>query len=372
MRDTAEPLQQVDRTHVLWRGRTLIYFGGCDYLRLASHPAVLRAVEKGLKQHGLNVAASRKTTGNHPLYKRLERELARFFGVPAATLVSSGYVTNVAVAQALAGEFSHALLDRRAHPSLQDAASFLECPVVTFHHRDSDDLARVLRRLGRCRPLVFSDGMFSHDGSLAPLNDYLRLLPPEGQLLVDDAHGAGVLGAKGRGVVEHEGVSRERVIQTVTLSKAFGVYGGAVLGSRELAEKIRSRSRLFLGNTPLPLPLATAALQSLEIVSAGKSLRDKLAANAERVKEALHAAGVAVPITPGPIIPILPQTSRETDRLKRRLLSAGIHPPFIQYPGGPDGGYFRFAVSSEHTPTQLATLVESLVAHHHSCAHGQH
>ena len=117
--DLAEPLQQIDRTHVLHRGRKLIYFAGCDYFRLASHPDVLRAVHTGLDELGLNVAASRKTTGNHPIYGELESSLARFFGTESALLVSNGYATNLAVAQALAGEFTHGLVDNRArwlHP----------------------------------------------------------------------------------------------------------------------------------------------------------------------------------------------------------------------------------------------------------------
>ena len=123
------PLQQTDRTFVLAGGRKVTYFGGCDYFRLSSHPAVLAAMSKGLERFGLNVAASRKTTGNHRLYELLEERLAGFFGVEAAVLVSSGYVSNLAVAQALAGQFTHALLDDGAHNSLVDATKFLDCPV---------------------------------------------------------------------------------------------------------------------------------------------------------------------------------------------------------------------------------------------------
>jgi hypothetical protein len=121
----AEPLQQIDRTYVQWRGKKLTYFGGCDYFRLASHPEIIRAVQEGLQQFGLNVAASRFTTGNHELYGRLERKLCRFFRTESATLLSNGYATNIVAAQALAGEFSHALIDSRAHQSLRDCTQFL-------------------------------------------------------------------------------------------------------------------------------------------------------------------------------------------------------------------------------------------------------
>src|SRR5947207_10563082 len=189
------PLQLVDRTHVFYQNRKLSYFGGCDYFRLSSHPAVLAALQAGLKKYGLTVAASRKTTGNHLLYEHLERRLAAFFAVPDAVLVSNGYATNIVVAQALAGRYSHVLIDEKAHASLVDAADFFDCPTIRFGYRDVEAVARVVQRVGgQSRPVLLTDGMFSHDGELAPIKDYLRLLPRDGGILLDDAHGAGVLG----------------------------------------------------------------------------------------------------------------------------------------------------------------------------------
>ena len=126
--------------------------------------------------------------------------------------------------------------------------------------------------------MVLTDGMFSGDGSAAPLAEYLKILPKDALILVDDAHGAGVLGRTGKGAVEHAGVSRRRVIQTVTLSKAFGAYGGAILGTAKLRQRILDRSRMFVGSTPLPLPLANAALAGVRILQADKSLRPQAAA----------------------------------------------------------------------------------------------
>src|ERR1051325_2963032 len=200
-------LQQVDRTWVRFRGRKFSYFSGCDYFRLRSHPRVIAAVREGLKQYGLNVAASRLTTGHHRLYAVLEAELISFFGAQDAVLVSTGSLTNMIVAQALCGNFSHALIDERAHPALSIAARFLDCPVLTFKHRSVADLAQCA---GRCGPgtrlIVLTDGMFAHDGSVAPLADYLERLPPDAILLVDDAHGAGMVGASGKGSLEHNKV----------------------------------------------------------------------------------------------------------------------------------------------------------------------
>jgi len=361
MNSLPSPLQQVDRTYVSYRGERFSYFGGCDYFRLASHPRVLRAARESLAICGLNVSASRATTGNHRLYDQLELALARFFAVEAALLVPSGYITNLAVAQTVAGGFSHALLDARAHPSLSDAAQFLECPVVRFNHRDVEDVGRVLRRLGSgVRPILLTEGMFSHDGSVAPLKAYLGILPKDSMVLLDDAHGAGVLGKTGKGTAEYAGVSRRRIIQTVTLSKAFGVYGGAILATRRLREQIIARSRLFTGSTPLPLPLASAALEAVDILRNGSRLRARLQSNMDRLKQALSEAGFPEEPTPGPVVSRVPHHDREALLLKRALLERKILPVFIQYPGGPAGGCFRFAISSEHTRTQLDHLTQAL------------
>src|SRR5438445_2633403 len=206
-----ELLQQVDRTYVRSRNRKLSYFSGCDYFRLASHPKVVAALQDGVKKYGLNVAASRLTTGNHILYQRLEQSLAEFFHVPSALLVPTGYMSNLVAAQALTGNFSHALLDAESHPSLSDAARFLDCPVLRFEHQNSEDLTRSVRRCGAGAKLILlTEGLFSRDGSVAPLTEYLRRLPKDAWMLVDDAHGAGVLGRTGQGSLDQAGVPRRR------------------------------------------------------------------------------------------------------------------------------------------------------------------
>ena len=359
----AEPLQQVNRTYIRHRGRTLSYFGGCDYFRLASHPEVHAAIRDGLRRFGLNVAASRLTSGNHVLFRQLENRIKEFFGADAALLTTGGYVTNLVVAQALAGRFSHALLDECAHISLQDAAQFLDCPVLKFKHRDVEDFTRALQRCGRgARPVVLTDGLFSHDGAVAPLRAYLKLLPRDGLLVVDDAHGGGTVGATGKGAVETEGVRDGRVVRTVTLSKAFGVYGGAVLCSRAMRAKLVERSHIFIGSTPLPLPLAAGAMRAIDTLRRDKGLRRRLVANSNYVKRALRAAGLPLPDAPGPIIPFIPRDQRAAADWKRRLLTAGIFPPLTKYPGGSPAGYFRFVISSEHTRAQLDQLIRVLTS----------
>jgi len=361
----AEPLQQTGRTFVRHRGRRLIYFGGCDYFRLASHPAVLRALQAGLKQYGLNVAASRTTTGNHELFGQLERALAAFFRAGRAALVSSGYAANLAFTQSVAGRFTHALLDERAHGSLRDASELLQCRVLPFRHRDADDLRRRLRNLGRTAcPLVMTDGMFAHDGSLAPLDEYLDALPRRGVLLVDDAHGAGTLGKTGRGTPEMFGLRDSRLVQTFSLSKAFGIYGGAVVGGAGVVERIQERSRIFIGNTPPPLPLVRAVLKSVELLQADPSFRQRLRANTTRIKTALRGGGIVLAANDSPVVGIIPPTGKMAARISGQLSRAGVFPTLIRYGGGAPHGFFRFAISSEHTPAQLDTLARALIAAH--------
>jgi 8-amino-7-oxononanoate synthase len=358
-----ESLQFTGDNEVRWHGRTLTYFSGCDYFRLARNSRVARALGAALAQNGLNVAASRRTTGNHAIYARLETELAAFFGAESALVFPDGYLAPCAAAQAVAGEFSHGFIDAFAHAALIDAARMLECPVKTFKHRDASGLARIVSQCGpNARPIVLTDGMFSHDGSVAPLTEYLKLLPPQGMILVDDAHGAGVLGATGRGSLEHARVSRKRIIQCATLSKAFGVYGGVVLASRALRGKILARSRAFTGTTPLPPPLAGAALAALNILRREPAHRKKLFENLFYLRAQLRRAGWEIPETPGPILRLPAMNPSAVRDLKKRLLEAAIYPPFVNYGAASADGFFRFVIASRHSRTQLDRLASVLAA----------
>jgi len=202
--------------------------------------------------------------------------------------------------------------------------------------------------------------MFSRDGVVAPLREYLAVAPRSAVFLVDDAHGAGVLGRNGRGALEHCGVDRERIIQTITLSKAFGVYGGAILGPKKLRERIFKHSSMFIGSTPLPLPLAGAALASVKFVAAHPELRERMSRNAERVRAPLRAHGFDVPNNPGPLFALAARNAATAARVAGALAKGGIYPSLSRYPGTPRGGMFRFVISSEHTTAQLDALCEVL------------
>lgn len=355
------PLRAASRTEV-WSGRRrLAYFGGCDYFRLSSQPQVIAAANRAARAFGLGVAASRRTTGNHPLYEELEQGLADFFGVEAARLVGTGYVTNLTVAQALAGDFTHLLLDAGAHPSLHDAAAMFALPRRLYRAGDAADAVRQQRRLpADARCLVLTDGINATSGAAAPLAELRAGLRPESWLLVDDCHGLGTVGPTGRGTVELAGLAPERLLQTGTLSKAFGAFGGFILGSHVVIARLNG-SRLFTGSTPPPLPLVAAALESLKLLRTRPALRERLNCNVTTVKSALHTAGRLETITPGPICRIVPRDAEDEARLRRRLLRAGVFPSFLNYPGLPAGGAFRFALSSEHTGRQVDALLAAVV-----------
>lgn len=342
-----DPLQQIDRTWVIWRGQTLAYFGGCDYFRLATHPKVVAAAQEAIAKYGLNVAASRFTTGNHPVYNQLETALAEFFASEAALIVSNGYLTNLAVIQGLRDRFSHILLDERAHVSLADAAAAAHVEVILFSHRNPTDVGRKVPKYAKA--LLMTDGVFAHDGAIAPLREYQEALQHDAWILVDDSHGAGVLGENGRGTPEHLGVSRERVIQTTTLSKAFGCYGGAIIASNDVCDAVRSKSAVITGATPFPLSHAAASIAATEVLKS-RELRSALRDNLRRL-------GLESPV---PIHAHFPNDENSKRQLIRGLLARGIFPTNIRYQNGPPEGYFRFAISSEHSRAQLDALADAL------------
>jgi 7-keto-8-aminopelargonate synthetase-like enzyme len=352
---------QVHRTFVRWQNKTYSYFGGCDYFRLALNRKITAAVRKGMRLYGLNVAASRSTTGNNPIYEKAEAAFAEFFDIPAATVVPTGYAAPSIVAQALHDAFTRVLIDEKAHASLRDASRQFSCPVESFPHRDPASLAALLARGGpRDKPIILTDGIFSHSGEVVPLAHYLQCLPARGMILLDDAHGAGVLGENGRGTPEYSGVPRDRIIQTISLSKAFGSFGGVILGSLELRDKIRV-CPMFAGGTPLPPPLAAGAMESLVVMRGEPGLRHRLERNCQHVRTELRQQGFPVSVAPTPIIVFYPSTPAESAALRDRLLSRKILPTFIDYAGGPEQSYFRFALSSEHTPAQLDDLLNALM-----------
>ncbi len=346
----AAPLRQVNRVYVQVGRRKLLYFGGCDYHRLSSQSQIVHTIHATLDSEGLTSAASRKTTGNHQLFERVEHAAAKHFGSERAVLLSSGYLANIAVAQGLGGGVDQALVDERCHGSLVDALRFIECPVTEFAHRSALALQEKIAPFRSSRTLVVTDGMFAFDGSLAPLRAYRNAIGPKPFLWVDDAHAAGVLGARGLGSVEAAGIARRNMIQTITFSKAFGVYGGAILCDEDFRNAVVAKSSAITGNTPLPLPIAAGILKSLTLLKS--SYFKKLRGN---IRGFWRALGQEPESDQGPIIAVA-----SSGALSRELEEAGIYPTLIRYPGGPAEGYFRFALSSAHTTEQVVRLADAI------------
>ena len=352
------PLRQFSPTEVEFRGRRLTYFGGSDYFRLSWHGQVRAAVAQAAAEEGHDVAASRMTTGNHPLYAELERSLARFFGFPAALITASGYSAPLTAAQAMSGLVTHAIVDERAHSCLKDAARLLGVATVFFPHHGVAGLKQALQTCGKqAKPLVLTDGLSPLEGTAPPLAEYLAVLPPDGWLLLDDAHGVGTLGRRGRGVIDGLARRDPRVLLTLTMSKALGTYGGAVLGPKWLRERALTQSGMHSGSTPLPPPLAAGALASLELLRAGGTeWRTRLQANARGVKESFCANRPDWLARPGPTFSVALRDVQRQKHFRGKLLSSGIYPTLIRYRNGPADAFFRFAISSEHSVAQLAAL----------------
>jgi 8-amino-7-oxononanoate synthase len=356
-------LMPVGRTEVLFAGRKLTFFGGNDYHRLSSHPEVVAALTEAALRYGLNTAGSRVTTANHPLYLALEAQAAAFLGTEAAAVCAAGYMSNAMLMQAVAGEFTVLFLEEIAHPSLAEAAILSGLPTIRFRHCDAEDLAQACRTHVKAgdRPLVLTDGVFANTGELAPLADYADVLRPyDGRIHIDDCHAFGVIGLEGRGSWEEAGLDRALVLQAGTLSKALGGFGGIVAGTNDLITTLRARSTVFIGSTPLPLPIAAAAAKAAAILGAEPERIALLRRRALALKPALRALGFAVSEGPSPICSVTFRDEARNRALYDLLLANDIYPSFINYPGCPPGGHFRFTLSSEHNEDQIARLYITL------------
>lgn len=356
------PATAMTATTMVLNGREVLHFGGCNYLGLAQHPAVLAAVSEGLARFGLSTGASRETTGNTIVHDELERDASAFLGLAAAVVTLDGYTANLAAAKAVAADHDVALFDARAHESMREAIAASGMSAVPYDHRSVDSAAERIARHAGARIALFTDGVFAADGALAPLPDLLAALPADGTLVVDDCHGFGVLGPGGRGVVTHLGLNDDRVLVTATFAKAMGCHGGLVAGPASLIETVRARGSAYIGATPTPPAVAGAARTALRVLTDEPERLERLRRNSTDLRASLRGLGLQLAETPTPIFAfVLDPPSRMAD-LHRELLDEGILAPLIGYPGGPASSYFRLAVTSEHTAGDIDRLISALAA----------
>ena len=353
------------RTLTLEDGRELIDFSSNDYLGFARHPALARALAESAAQAGAGSGASHLITGHGAEHARLEEELAAFTRRERALLFSTGYMANLAVITALAGRGERVLLDRLCHASLIDGARLSGATLVRYAHAAVDEAARLASADPEHTVLLATDGVFSMDGDLAPLPELSRCARRHGLwLVVDDAHGLGVIGANGGGVLEHFGLGSDAVPVLVgTLGKAFGSFGAFVAGSAAVIELLIQRARTYRYTTALPEPVAAATRAALALIRQESGRRERLAALVTRFRAAGHAAGVPLGSSTTPIQPVLLGSPAAALAAQRQLAAAGYWVVAIRPPTVPAGSArLRITLSATHTEAQIDALAGKLGA----------
>lgn len=348
-------------THADWEGKELILFCGNDYLGLSRHPRVIQAAHLALEKYGVGAGAARLISGTSELHTQLEEELARFKGKERALVFGSGYLTNLGILSALAGEKDLIVMDKLCHASIIDGARLSGSTLRFFPHKNYSRCDEILQSSDRFgKKILVSDSVFSMDGDLADLAELARLKKKHDALLViDDAHGIGVFGEMGQGVVDG-GVKDEIDVIVGTLSKSMGVFGGFLAASALLVETFINLSRTFIFATAPPPVLLAASLESLHLIQEDPSLREQLWQNVERVQRFLTEKGIKLQ-TLSPIFPIVIGEENEAVRASEALLDRGILIPAVRYPTVPRGkARLRLTVSAAHTEEDLNQLFRSL------------
>lgn len=354
------PFESAAGPEVTVDGRRLVSFAGCDSLGLARHPEVIAAAREALARCGVSAGASRTTTGTWDEHVRLESALCAFMGAEDAVVLPSGWLACGALLRAVADTSRSALVDAGAHPAVHEGAALAGLPVATFAHHDAADAARLLEPLVGGRPVVATCSVDLATGALAPLRELADAAADvSGVLVVDDAHGIGVLGAHGRGAAVHLGATGPHVHVAGTLSKAFGAHGGFVAGPRALCAAIRERVPAYAGATPLPPALAAAARRAVELASGG-ALRTTLRDRCEAARVRFAALGLPIPSEAVPWMAVHGDSEQALRSVERRLADAGLLVPYVRYHGAPPQGYLRVALSAAHTAADVDRLGDAL------------
>ncbi len=339
-------------------GRRLLSFCCNDYLNLATHPAVVAASVEATRRHGTGAGASRLVTGNHPLFAGLESRLARLKGTEAACVFGSGYLANAGIVPALVGPRDLVLVDALAHACLWAGAQLAGARVETFRHNDVAHLAALLaaERGGHPRAMILTDGVFSMDGDLAPLPALSALARAhDAWLMVDDAHGLGVLGA-GRGSAHAFDPPAQVALQMGTLSKAAGGYGGYLCASEAVVALIRTRARPFVYSTGLPPGVVAGASAALDVIAAEPEYAARPLALARR-----FALAAGLPEAQSPIVPLVLGTAEAALAGSRALEALGFLASAIRPPTVAEGtARLRFTFMARHTEAQVDRLAEAV------------
>ena len=344
-------------------GRSLINFCSNDYLGLASHPDISLALKQAADLYGTGSGASHLVSGHSVVHQKLEEQLAEYTGRPRTLLFSTGYMANMGAINALVGRRDLVLQDQLNHASLLDGGRLSQADFKRYKHVDMASLEQRLEQSSATRKLVVSDGVFSMDGNLAPLSEISTLAKKHNAwLMVDDAHGVGVLGPQGGGLVEQLGMNLKQVPVLVgTLGKSFGTFGAFVAGSEALIETLIQFSRSYIYTTALPPAVAAATLASLKIVRQESWRRDKLVQLVTRFRRGAEQIGLQLGGSNTPIQPVLINNDAKVMQVGQSLRDAGFLVGAIRPPTVPVGtGRLRITFSADHSEEQVDQLVAAL------------
>lgn len=344
-------------------GKRVLNFCSNNYLGLANHPALVSAAKKAVDEMGVGPAAVRSIAGTMTLHVELDKRLAQFKGVEAAITFQSGFAANLATIPALVGKEDVIFSDRLNHASIIDGCRLSGAKIIAYEHNDVKSLEEQIQaNLSQFRrALIVTDGVFSMDGDIAPLPDiYEAAKKHDILLMVDDAHGEGVLGKGGRGIVDHFGLHGKVDVEVGTMSKAFGVMGGIVAGKSVIIEWLRQRGRPFLFSSAMTVPDAAACLTAVDLLEGSTQLVDKLWENAKYFKAEMQNLGFNTGATKTPITPIMLGEAPLAQHFSRELYEAGVFAMAIGYPTVPQGkARIRVMISAAHEREDLDKGLEA-------------
>ncbi len=343
-------------------GRDMLNFCANNYLGLANHPQVKKAAQEAIEKYGIGPGAVRTIAGTMSLHRELEKRLAEFKKAEACITFQSGFMANLATIPALVGRGDVIFSDELNHASIIDSCRLSRAKVVRYAHTDVADLRqKVAQTTEYGRRLIVTDGVFSMDGDVAPLDKICEVAEAEGILLmVDDAHGEGVLGHGGRGIVDHFGLHGRVDVEIGTLSKAFGVVGGLVAGKQSIIDWLQQRGRPFLFSSAMTVPDVAACLESTKILQASTELVDKLWQNANFFKSEMQSLGFDIGQSQTPIVPVMLAQAPLAQKFSRRLFDEGLFAMAIGFPTVPQGkARIRVMNSAAHSQDDLASALDT-------------
>lgn len=332
-----------------------------NYLGFANNPQLKSAAQKAIEEYGVGPAAVRTIAGTTALHKELERKLALFKGAESAITFQSGFCANLAVIPAIVGEGDVVLSDELNHASIIDGCRLSRAKIIRYEHCNPADLqAKISDEKGACRMLIITDGVFSMEGDIAPLPEIVEIAEKFGAItIVDDAHGEGVLGRGGRGIVDHFNLHGKVDVEVGTLSKAFGVVGGYVAGSKRLTDYLAQRGRPLLFSSAVPAADVAACIAGVDILTASDSLVKRLWDNTAFFQEKMKAAGFHLGNTKTPITPVFIGEVKIAQDFSQRLFEEGIFAQAIGYPTVPIGrARIRVMLSATHNRDDLTWATE--------------